>query len=144
MQGKFAAAASLPALLLAFTLCPPSASSQEAPAAPQAVTSFTISKALVAAGVDGREPVGPAESFPRATEKVYAFLEATDVASDTQVTFVWYVNGAEFHRYTLPLRTSPVWRTWAECYLYGQAGDWRVDILGAGGNTLKSLTFKVE
>ena len=49
---------------------------------------FTISRAVVGTGVENNEPVGAAESFPGTTEKVYCFLEAADIAKDTEVSFV--------------------------------------------------------
>ena len=50
---------------------------------------FTIKRLVVGVGVEGGEPVGVAETFPASTEKVYCFLEATDISKDMEVSFVW-------------------------------------------------------
>jgi len=54
----------------------------------QPVPQFTVARMVVAEGVEDREPVGVSETFPASTERVYCFLEATNIADDTEVTFV--------------------------------------------------------
>jgi len=51
---------------------------------------FTVTRMVVGTGVENSEPVGISEAFPGTTEKIYCFLEATDIAKDTEVSFVWF------------------------------------------------------
>ncbi|MBE0427026.1 MAG: DUF2914 domain-containing protein [Nitrospirae bacterium] len=110
----------------------------------QIMPAFNISRIVIAEGIEEREPIGVAETFPASTEKVYCFIEATDIAENTEATFVWYHEGKEMHTFNLPLMEGPRWRIFAYKNLYGEIGNWKVDIKDAAGNTIKSITFKVE
>lgn len=105
---------------------------------------FTISRLVIGTGVEDREPVGAAEIFPETTETVYCFLEATEIAEDTEVSFVWFHGEKEMHTFSLPLKMGPRWRTYASKTLGGLKGDWKVEIKDASGATLQEVKFKVE
>jgi hypothetical protein len=105
---------------------------------------FTIARVVVGTGVDNLEPVGVAEAFPSTTEKVYCFLEATGIAEDTEISFVWFHGDKEMLKFNLPLKMGPRWRTYAFKNLRGLKGDWKVEIRGPDGNVLKDVKFKVE
>ncbi len=105
---------------------------------------ITISRAVVGTGVENKEPVGVAETFPGTAEKVYCFLEAADIAKDTEVSFVWFHGQDEKLKTTLLLKEGKRWRTSADKSLRGLKGDWKVEIRDAGGNLLKEVKFKVE
>jgi hypothetical protein len=105
---------------------------------------FTIARLVVGTGVENREPVGVAEAFPASTEKVYCFLEATDIAQDTEVSFVWFHGQEEMSKISLPLKMGPKWRTNASKSLRGLPGDWKVEIKDAAGNLVQEAKFKVE
>jgi hypothetical protein len=107
-------------------------------------TGFTIARLVVGTGVDNREPVGVAEVFPGSTEKVYCFLEATGIAKDMEVSFIWFHGQKEMLKASLPLKMGPKWRTCAYKNLRGLKGDWKVEIRGPDGNLLKDVKFKVE
>ena len=105
---------------------------------------FTISRAVVGTGVEDREPVGVADTFSAATEKVYCFLEATRIEKDTEVSLVWFHGETEMLKFSLPLQMGPRWRTYAYKNLTGLKGDWKVEIKDASGALVKEVTFKVE
>lgn len=107
-------------------------------------TGFTIARVVVGTGVENREPAGVAETFPPSTEKVYCFLEATDIAKDVEVSFVWFHGQNEMRKISLTLKMGPRWRTYAFKNLGGLKGDWKVEIKDADGNILKEVKFKVE
>jgi hypothetical protein len=106
--------------------------------------SFKVTRMVIAEGVEGREPVGVSETFPAATEKVYCFLEATNIEDGTHVAFVWYFGDKEVHAFDLPLEKGPRWRTFAYKNLRGQTGSWRVEVKDPTGNPIKSVSFKVQ
>jgi len=64
---------------------------------------FSISTMVIAEDVQDREPVGVAETFPASTEKVYCFIEATNISENTEAAFVWYHEGQEMRTFTLPI-----------------------------------------
>jgi hypothetical protein len=105
---------------------------------------ITIARAVMATGVENQEPVGSAETFPASTEKVYCFIEATNISQDTEISFVWFYGDKEVRKITLPLKSGPRWRTWAYKNLGGQKGDWKVEVKDASGKVLKEVKFKVE
>ena len=105
---------------------------------------FSVSTMVVAEEVQDREPVGVSETFPVSTEKVYCFIEATNISEDTEATFVWYHEGQEMRTFTLPIMQGPRWRSFAYKNLHGQAGNWKVEIKDKTGNSVKSIPFKVE
>ncbi len=107
-------------------------------------SSFTVARMVIAQGVEDREPVGVAETFPSSAEMVYCFIEATHIEDDTMVMVVWSYGGKEVHTYDLQLQKGPRWRTFAYKNLRGQTGEWKVEIRDSSGNSVKSVTFRVE
>ena len=105
---------------------------------------MAISRAVLATGIENREPTGSAEAFPASTEKVYCFIEATNIREDTELSLVWLSGDKEMRKMNLSLKAGPRWRTWAYKNLGGQKGDWKVEIKDAGGKLLKDVKFKVE
>ena len=124
------------AVAFGVTLFPSSA--QDKPA------EFTIARAVVGTGVENLEPLGSAETFPASAEKVYCFIEATNISKDTEITFVWYHGDKETLKFNAALKAGPKWRTYAHKNLYGQKGNWKVEIKDAAGKVIKEVTFKVE
>jgi hypothetical protein len=117
---------------------------QEKPKAESVAMEMTLARAVVGTGVDNMEPVGAAETFPAATERVFCFIEAKNIPKDTEISLVWSLEGKEVRTINLPLKAGPRWRTWAYKNLGGQKGDWKVEIKDAGGKVLKEVKFKVE
>jgi hypothetical protein len=107
-------------------------------------TGLTVARLVIGTGVENREPVGVAETFPGATEKVYCFLEATNIPEDTEITVIWFHGEKEVLKTTLPLKMGSRWRTQADKNLYGLKGDWKVEVRDAKGNLIKDVKFKVE
>lgn len=105
---------------------------------------ITISRLVIGTGVENREPIGAAETFPDSTEKVYCFLEAINIVKDTEVSIIWFHGQNEMLKINLPLKMGPRWRTYVYKNLRGLKGDWKVEIRDANGNLLKDIKFKVE
>jgi hypothetical protein len=126
------------AILLAVTLLGMSlpASGQE--------KDFAVARLVVGTGVENREPIGVAETFPATTEKVYCFLEATEISKDMEISFIWFHGEKEMLKTNIPLQTGPKWRTFANKNIGGMKGDWKVEVRDAKGNLVKDIKFKVE
>jgi len=105
---------------------------------------FTVSRFVVGTEVKDKEPVGVADKFAAATEKVYCYLEAKNIAKDTDVSFVWIHNQKEMLKTGLALKAGSRWRTYADKTLRGLKGDWKVELRDASGKTVKEVNFKVE
>ena len=105
---------------------------------------LTVARLVIGTGVENREPIGVAETFPATTEKVYCFLEATNIPEDTEITFVWFHGEKEMLKTGLSLKMGPKWRTYADKNLRGLKGGWKVEVKDAKGNLIKDVKFKVE
>jgi Protein of unknown function (DUF2914) len=105
---------------------------------------FSVKRLVIGTGVGNGEPTGVAETFPASTEKVYCFLEATDIAKDTEVSFVWFSGDKELSKFSVPLKEGLRWRTYAYKNLREIKGDWKVEIRDSEGKVVKDVKFKVE
>ncbi len=111
---------------------------------PKETAPFMIKRLVIGTGVEQSEPAGVAETFPASTEKVYCFLEAVDIAKDTEVSFVWFHGEKEMLKFSVPLKMGSRWRTYANKNLRELKGDWKVEIRDSDGNLVKEIKFKVE
>ena len=105
---------------------------------------FTIKRMVISKDVIDREPVGAGDFFSAATDKVYCFLEAADIETDTQVSIVWYWSSQEMARVALPIREGRRWRTYSSKKLGGRKGNWRAELQDASGIVHNSVGFTVE
>jgi hypothetical protein len=105
---------------------------------------FTVARLIVGTGVENREPTGVAETFPASTEKIYCYIETTNIAKDTEVSLVWSLGGKEIWKTSLTVNMGPRWRTNAYKTIKGLKGDWKVEMKDAVGNLVKEVKFKVE
>ena len=112
--------------------------------APKEGAPFAVKRLVIGTGVENGEPAGVAETFPASTEKVYCFLEATDIAKDTEVSFVWFNGEKELSKFSVPIKEGSRWRTYAYKNLRETKGDWKVEIRDAEGKVVKDVKFKVE
>lgn len=102
-----------------------------------------VAEMVFCTGVEDRQPAGEATSFGDDVGSVTCFTKITGVADESSVTHVWYYGDEEMGRVELPVR-SEMWRTWStKTILPDATGDWRVDVLSASGDVLKSATFTV-
>lgn len=131
--------------ILSFLVSITIAQEKTAPGAPsQEPAKFTIERLRIGAGVENLEPVGVADSFPSSTEKVYCFVEAKNIAADTQINVVWFHGEKKVLQTPLSLKAGARWRTYAHKNLYGMAGTWRVEIRDTKGDPVHEVIFKVE
>src|SRR4030042_5734175 len=112
--------------------------------APKETAPFMIKRLVIGTEVEQSEPEGVAETFPASTEKVYCFLETTNIAKDTEVSFVWLYGQKEMLKTTLPIKAGAKWRTYANKNLRGLKGEWKVEVRSLDGKVLKDVKFKEE
>jgi hypothetical protein len=105
---------------------------------------FTINRMVMGLKITDREPSGITKTFSSDTESVFCFLEAGNIEFDTEVSFVWYYEGLEVARVTLPLQKGNRWRTYSSKKIYNMEGNWTVDLQDASGIVLNTLSFQVN
>jgi len=105
---------------------------------------FAVTRLVIAGSIEDREPVGAVGAYSASTEKVYCFLEATDITENTEVSFVWYHENTKKAIVILPLNKGPKWRTYSSKKLGGLTGEWKVVLYDADGRVVHDVGFTVE
>jgi hypothetical protein len=106
-------------------------------------TTPTVSRLVVATGVENREPVGVAEQFSADVGTLYCFMSVEGHFAGAQLYQVWMHGDQEMARVPLTVK-GPQWRTWStKTILPSWTGAWTVKVEDAQGNVLKSVDFTV-
>ena len=111
----------------------------DAAAQPAAAAAAATAEVKAARGVDKREPVEPGDTFAAGT-KVWVWSRITGAAGTT-VQHVWKKDDKPV--WTAKLKVGgPKWTTSSRRQL--KAGAYTVDVVGADGTTLGTVSFTVE
>jgi hypothetical protein len=103
-----------------------------------------VTTAVVATGVEDREPVGTAESFPADVGTVFFYIVLEGDFGDREIVHVWLHEGEEASRVTLNVR-GPRWRTWSSKRIPSHmTGAWSVRVEDADATVLRTVEFTVE
>jgi hypothetical protein len=117
------------------------APSRPAPANPEA--KHTLIQAIVCEDVKDGIPTAASVAFSIASGKVYCFTLFDNISDDTVIYHHWIFRDRPSARIRLSLR-APRWATYSSIQLReADKGPWRVEIIDAGGRTLKTLRFSV-
>jgi hypothetical protein len=102
-----------------------------------------VTRAVIAADVEDREPVGESDHFAADVERVYFFTEFEGDFPESQFEHVWLFEGEETARVALTAR-GPRWRTWSSKALMPEwSGEWTARVVDSEGNELASVSFHV-
>lgn len=105
---------------------------------------FEVTEAVVATGVEDREPMGADSTFMADVGTVYFYTVFEGDFEPTQVEHVWMHDGQEIARIPLTVE-GPRWRTWSSKEILPDwTGSWTVKVVDAGGNEHISVDFTVE
>lgn len=116
-----------------------SLAAQEAPASSQ----LRVTRAVVATGVEDREPVGEAESFPASVGTLYFYTVFEGDFAETTLEHVWLREGEEVARVPLRVR-GPRWRTWSTKQVPTDwTGNWTAQVVAADDQVLSTVSFVV-
>lgn len=106
-------------------------------------TNVELTRAVVATGVEDREPVGEATQFGPDVGRVYFYTVFEGDFGERHFEHVWLRDGEEVARVPLVAR-GPRWRTWSSKDIPAEwAGDWSVRVVDATGTELESVDFTV-
>ena len=115
------------------------AASRVAEAQPTAAAASATAEVKAAKGVDKKEPVEPGDTFTAGT-KVWIWSRVTGLAG-TSIKHVWKKDDKQVWQATLKVG-GPRWTTSSRRQL--KAGSYTVDVVGADGSTLGSVSFTVQ
>ena len=105
---------------------------------------FTLGRFVTCQRIEDREPVGITTTFPEDTVKVYAFIEALDIAKETGIKIEWLFEDKQAAIIELTLGQSKRWRTYSSKRIGIRHGSWEVRLLDSQDNLLSSLAFTVN
>lgn len=106
---------------------------------------LSVTEGGICTSVVDRAPVGSANSFSSAIERLYYFsnITAQDGEKGT-VTHVWYFEGEKMAEISL-IYEGPRWRTFSSKRIVPiWKGKWKVEVVSATGAILKSTKFTVK
>ena len=107
---------------------------------------LTVSRLVLAHGVDHREPQEPSSTFKTNDDRVYAFVEVQNPTKATgKINVVFQPpTGAALAEIPLEVGDSGRFRTWAFTRKAHEAGQWGVVVRDDKGRLLARETFTVE
>jgi hypothetical protein len=106
-------------------------------------TTPTVTRLVVATGVENHEPVGVADQFAADVGTLYCFMSVEGHFAGAQLSQVWMHGDQEVARVPLTVK-GPRWRTWStKTILPSWTGAWSVKVEDAQGTVLKSVDFTV-
>jgi len=100
-----------------------------------------VEKAVAAAAVEDREPVGENTEFDASVGKVYCWTKILAETTPTTIKHVWYADDEQVFEITLDIK-YPSTRTWSVKTI--RAGSWRVEITDDAGKVLSAVGFTVK
>jgi hypothetical protein len=104
---------------------------------------LVIATAVVAGGVEDREPVDPADAFPADVGEVSFYTVIEGDFGERVVEHVWLWDGDEVARVSLTVR-GPRWRTWSSKTIPAAwTGAWEARIEDSSGAVLASVSFRI-
>jgi hypothetical protein len=123
----------------------PVAPSETQPVAPsETQPAIRIPEAVVCQDVVDRAPVGAGEVFAKEIPRVYCFTHVVGAEPGTQLVHNWYYQGNLKATVNLTVGSSD-YRTWSYKTMMPQwTGEWKVEILTAGGTPLENIIFVLK
>jgi hypothetical protein len=111
---------------------------------PLSAIAMTASDVVITTMVDNRVPVDTVEIYPAQLGKLYCFSLIEGATTETSVDHVWFYEGKEMARITLPVRSAK-WRTYSSKRIVPEwKGEWEVRVVGPSGIEMTTVKFKVE
>ena len=105
---------------------------------------ITVEELVLCIGVEERQPIAADTAFTNDVGKVYCFSKVVGVTEPTSVFHVYYHNDVEMAKIELNIKGTP-WRTWSyKTIMPNWIGDWKVEVVDADGNVLKTAKFKIN
>ena len=109
----------------------------------QMADKIEVAAAAICKDVVNREAVDVGTRFPNSVSRLYCFTKIVGATQPTEVVHVWSYGDVERARISLEVKSSD-WRTYSSKAIQAhETGAWRVDVLDAAGNLLRTINFEV-
>ncbi|MBN1918838.1 MAG: DUF2914 domain-containing protein [Verrucomicrobia bacterium] len=105
---------------------------------------ISVGRMVFCRSIEEREPKDAAETFPTDVGRIYCFTAILNAGpEETHVVHKWY-RGEELMAEVKLKAQGEYWRTWSVKGIMAEwTGRWRVDVVSAAGDVLKSASFVV-
>ncbi len=111
---------------------------------PISAVAITTTDVIITTLVSDRAPVDRVEVYPAQYGKLYCFTLIEGATPGTSVDHVWFYEGREMARITLPVGSAR-WRTYSSKKIVPEwTGDWEVRVVDSVGSELARGRFRVE
>lgn len=105
---------------------------------------LSILEARICEGINEREPVAPGDVFPSDINALYCFSRVKSNDS-TEIKHIWYHNGEPVAEVPLNIGVSTGWRTFSSKTISAtDKGNWKVEIVSAGGAPMRTIQFIIN
>jgi len=120
----------------------PAAAQKTAPAATQpAASEIQILKMVVCKDVKDRDPQDELTTA-KAGDIVVGWTQIKS-AADATITHRWVLDGKTVKEFPLQIKASSGYRSWSKKTV-AHPGNWKFQVIDAGGNVLKEIAFTVS
>lgn len=117
---------------------------QDTVAGETSAAAFEVTQAVVATGVENREPMGTDSTFSADVGTLYFYTVFEGDFEPMMVEHVWMHDGQEVARIPLTVQ-GPRWRTWSSKKIPPDwTGSWTVKVVDADGNEYGVVDFTVD
>lgn len=111
--------------------------------APSVALSTSLTMATMCEGISESMPVNPTIVFPVSNKNAYCLSAFDDVKEKTHINHFWYRRDKLVSNVRLLIQ-PPRWTTYSSIDLReSDKGPWRVDVVDANNNLLKTLRFSI-
>ena len=111
--------------------------------APESGSALGVTRAVIARGIEEREPVEEGSSFSPDIGHLFFFTVIEGAEEETVIYHVWSYGGEEKARVDLPVRGGR-WRTWSQKTIPpAWTGDWSASVENADGALLTRIPFTI-
>lgn len=108
---------------------------------------LTLRRLAITRRVEGREPVDPGTRFASRSERLYAFVEASNADEEARELVVSFFGPGNRHTgvvtLTIPAE-APRWRTWAYTSHATEPGAWTAEVRTNEGALVGRQAFVIE
>jgi len=109
----------------------------------QGTASLEVAVGAICRDVVDREPVDVGNSFEASVGKLCCFTKIIGAQNPIAISHIWYFGDTERVKINLSVRSSS-WRTYTSKKIQShEIGDWHVDVVGPGGEVLRTLHFTI-
>jgi hypothetical protein len=105
---------------------------------------LSVVEAKICEGIIDKEPIAPGDVFSKDIPVLYCFSRIKS-SEASEIRHIWYFQDKPVSEIPLSIGTSSGWRTYSSKNIsLTSEGNWKVEIINANGDILKTIQFVVN